>query len=190
MSISQRQSRQAGWGLVETAIALAVVSVLVGTVGVVVRVLTHGTAEVSTQLNAQQENNRARQFFLDDLQTTDSLNRDEFGNPYVQVASVGSGTDNALAFRKVSGYQVVPGEDRVTPVYGSEVRYFVDSDGNLLRTQDGATQFIARNVNDLRFQVSPKGVITIDLSTEDIKGDSATRLATCFRIVPRNTQSI
>jgi len=167
-----------------------VLAIVFGSMGFAVNAFADGSNEVAARLLVDKESHRARKRLVEELKTSDSVSLDERGEPYMRVESIDGGTDNSIVFRNVVGYDIVAGEDTVSTVYGSEVRYFVDSADRLVRAQDGQETVVATRVVAARFTVSPRGVITIGLDFEASEGSSHYKNSHQIRIVPKNIRSI
>jgi len=182
----QRTHREAGFSMIEMAVALALVAVILGAAGMAFSTASHATTEVERRLLAQAENDRALLAMLLDLRTTNTLETDASDRPYFTIENHGSGRANAIAFRRTEGLNINVNLDLVTTLYGETIRYFVDDANNLIREKGGERRVVANRVAETEFALSIEGTIHIRVRTFTGRGRERIEVESWSSVTPLN----
>ena len=175
---------RSGMTLVEIVVSFAVGLILMG--AVVAAMLSQADA-VDSSVNlllAQSECDRATLVFLEDLQTTNTVEKDGLGNPYFKVVDDGSGI--RAEFRRVEGFDADEAADVVRPIYGTVIRYILTADHQLIRKQGAAERVIANRVSKCDFSLSAEGTIQVHIETYAGTGSEKTTVENTISVTPRN----
>lgn len=181
---------EAGFTLLEMVVTVGILMLVLGSIAVVFSAMTQGTANAEMNLQAQSENERALLAMVNDLQTTDSMGKDGGGTPYFKVQDRSPGTRNSIIFRKVEGFTTDVAQDLVNSLYSTPIQYYIDTEANLVREQDGKKTVVANRVASIQFDVSPTGCITIDLAAFAGRDTRRVEVSNQVQITPRNTIKI
>ncbi|MBN1420023.1 MAG: prepilin-type N-terminal cleavage/methylation domain-containing protein [Planctomycetes bacterium] len=184
--VRDAKDRRGGFTLVEVAVAVGLVSIVIVAIGMVFSAISATATESDRRLLAQMECDRAVLSLLEDLQTTSTVDADASGQPYFEIQDDAPGTANAILFRRVEGFQADAAADIVEPIYGDPIRYAVDPDGNLVRTQGSERRVVANRVSEVSFTLSPTGTVGFRVSTFAGNGGDRISVENALSITPRN----
>ncbi len=178
--------KNSGFSLLELTIALAIALIFFG--GVIAAMLSETRAVDNSVrvLLAKSEADRAVMQILEDLQTTNTVERDESGNPYVRVLGMPDGPGDKLWFRRVEGFSVQTGADSVTAIYGSPITYTINADNQFIRVQNGVSKVVANGISSLGFVVNADGTISIRLTAYSGSGQRRVEVTNSLSVTPRN----
>jgi len=184
--VRAERTRRGGFTLPEVAVALGLVSIVLVATGMVFTAISASATESDRRLLAQMECDRAILALLDDLQTTSTIETDGEGAPYFEIRDDPPGRSNAILFRRVEGFRADPANDVVESIYGEPIRYAVDPDRNLIRTQGDERRVIANRVSALTFTLSTTGTVGFTISTFAGDGNDRVLVENTLSITPRN----
>jgi hypothetical protein len=177
---------QAGLTLIELAVSFSVTAVLLG--GVCSALLSETTAtDASVKvLLAKAECDRAFVALLEDLHTTNTIEKDQAGVPYFALVDAGEGRGTKVRFRRCQGVSADATNDTVTMRYGAPVEYELTDQDQLVRTEDGSERVLANRVAACSFSVAPNGAITCRIVTFAGTGANRAQVENTINVTPRN----
>jgi len=188
MEVSRKifAGRKAGLSLLEVVIAIAVAAIFFG--GVIAAMISETRAVDNSVkvLLAKSEADRAIMRILEDLQTTNTVETDDSGQPYIRVLGSPDGPGDKLWFRRVESFTVLGGADAVIPVYGSPVIYRINEENQLVRVQNGQSEVLANGISSLGFTIDADGKIRIELKATSGSGCDAAEITNTLSITPSN----
>ncbi len=184
------ENRRAGITLLELSFTMAAMLVLLGSVSMFFRALSSGTASPELAPLAQVENDRAFIRLMNDLQVTDTTGKDSSGNPYFQIVDHGGGEQNSIIFRNVEGFPVDPDQDRGAARFGKPIQYFVNPNGQLIRSQDGSMEVAANRISGILFAGSDDGRITVEITSYAGQGEGRMEYTNRLVLTPRKARNL
>ncbi len=182
----RRSKPTAGLTLLEVVVSVSVLIVVLSSLSFLFTSMTDVSAEVTGTLDAEMQCARALEVLFEDLQATDSLGTDDVGQRHCEVRSSAEGTDDILVYRKIEGFASDAGSDTVEPVFGGWYTVSVDDNGNLVRSHDAGVDIIAARTSAVRFSITTRGLVTIDLTTQAGREDALVEATRALYVLPEN----
>lgn len=183
---SRRRAREGGMTLIEIAVALGIMIVFFTAVWALMTSQADAVDASFRQLVAESECDRATVAIVEDLQTTNTVETNASGIPYFQIVN-GVGEPRVLIeFQRVEGFDADEVGDTVTPIYGTQVRYALTDDDQLIRIQSGQTKVLANRVSTADFNLTPDGTITFRIVAYAGPVEERIEFENSFAVTPRN----
>jgi hypothetical protein len=170
----------------EVTIACAVIVILLGAFVTAMLSQTRATDAGVRTLLAKCECDRALLALVEDLQTTNTVEMDQGGQPYVRILSGDDGQGAKMEFRRVEGFIANADDDSVTMRYGTPIRYELTGENQLVRRQDGVERVLANRVASCRFSLTAQGTIECRLVTFSGSGAERVEVVNDIAVTPRN----
>jgi hypothetical protein len=178
--IRRPPDRDAGFSLIELGVTLATAVIIFGAAGTALSAIAESAKETSRVYGASDRLQFLRRSLATDLQMVDALHSDENDVPYVVPVENGA----ALEFRISRGVRPRVGGGFETN-YSESIRYEPDGD-RIVRTDATGSRVVGTHLRDVKFEVSPRGVITVSFELDfSFGGERVPRQFIHF--VPRNS---
>ncbi len=166
------KGRQAGYTLVETAIAMAVMAVVLQALLMATLALSRSSQLGERRLDQARQGDLALRSVADELALTSTDTDPDTGLPYLTITD--NGQADSISFRRINGVSGATGE--VVPVWSTPIEFLLDQE-RLVRRQDGADQVILESATTLEIELddSDRIVLRVGLnSDQDQVGAHAT----------------
>lgn len=175
-----------GFTLVEVIVTLAVMSTLLALAGTALTSQSNAVDANMQSLVAEAQCDRAMLTLFEDLQTTNTTDRDSLGNPYCVAQEATEESSATITFRCVEGFDIDQNADTVVSRYGPQVSYFRNARDQLIRTQNNDTRVVANNIAECEFSIATNG--SVDFRIVSYAGDGEDRVQVAHRmsVKPRN----